>query len=96
MVYDPGRPPYTLRQHWLNEPQVGVYAPCGVVSTRGTAVFVPSLLELQIYGRIYDPEMPAILSGWRWLYEPQAEIYTSCWSVSTPGTTVFVPDLWEL
>ena len=26
--------------------------PCGAVSTRGTAVFVPSLSELQIYGRI--------------------------------------------
>ena len=37
--------------------EVGVSTPCGVVSTRGTTVFVPDLMELQIYGRIYEPGM---------------------------------------
>ena len=33
---------------------VGVSTPCGVVTTRGICVFVPGLLEMQIYGRICD------------------------------------------
>ena len=42
---------------WLYDPQVGVSTPCGPVSTRRTAVFVPDLLELWICGRISDPGM---------------------------------------
>ena len=34
--------------------EIGVYTPCGGVSTRGTAAFVPSSLELQMYRRISD------------------------------------------
>ena len=33
---------------WLCGPENGVAVPCGVVSTRATAVFVPGLSELQI------------------------------------------------
>ena len=40
---------------WLNEFQVEVYTPYGAVSTRGTMIFLPGLLELYMYGRIYDP-----------------------------------------
>ena len=52
---------------WLHEPQpisyfvsasgVGVSTPCGAVSTGGTIVFVPDVLELQKYGRISHPGM---------------------------------------
>ena len=31
---------------WLYEPQVGVSTPCGAVLTRGTTMFVSSILEL--------------------------------------------------
>ena len=33
---------------WLHEPQVEVSTPWGAVSTRGTTVFVPDLLELSL------------------------------------------------
>ena len=43
--------------------------PSGAVSTGGNIVFVPSALELYIYGRIFDPVMEFILPGRCWLYE---------------------------
>ena len=36
---------------------VGVSTPCGAVSNRGTTVFVPGVLKLQMHGRIYDAGM---------------------------------------
>ena len=42
---------------WSYKLQVGVSIPCWAVSTLGTTVFVPGLLELKMYGRISDPEM---------------------------------------
>ena len=43
---------------WLCEPRVVVSTPCGAASTRGTTVFVPSLLDLYIYDeKISDPGM---------------------------------------
>ena len=42
---------------WLYERQVEVSTSLGAVSTRGTAVFVPGLLNLYIYGRISEPGM---------------------------------------
>ena len=55
---------------WLYEFQVGVSTPWESVSTRGTTVFVPGLLDLWMYGRASDPGMSLILPGWCWLYEP--------------------------
>ena len=40
---------------WVCEPQVGVSTPYWAVSTLGTTIFVPGLLELYMYGIISDP-----------------------------------------
>ena len=45
---------------WLNEFQVEVYTPYGAVSTRGTMIFLPGLLELYMYGKIYGHYAPRL------------------------------------
>ena len=62
---------------WLYEPQIGISTPCGAASTRGTAVFVPSLLELYTYASIYDPGWAPILPGWPWVYESRVRVSIS-------------------
>ena len=80
---------------WLCEPRVVVSTPCGAASTRGTTVFVPSLFELKMNGRIHDGR-DLIVPGWCWLHEPQVVFSTTCGVVSTRGTTLFVPVLLDL
>ena len=50
---------------------VGISISCGAVSNRGTTVFVPGWLELQMYDRISDPGMGLYPPGWHWLHETQ-------------------------
>ena len=67
---------------WLYEPQivvqhsargVGVFTPCRA-ATRGTAVFIPGVLEFQMCpgmeGFLFG-ECELILLGWRYLHVPQ-------------------------
>ena len=76
---------------WLNEPQVEVSTPCGTVSTRGTTVFIPGLLELKMYGTIHDPGMgpcsPRVVIPLRIL----VWVPTRCGAVSTRGIAIFGP-----
>ena len=83
--------------HWLFEPQVEISALSGAVSTRGTTVFVPGLLGLQMYAKIYDagtglyPPRVALalrISGW--------SFHTVRSGIATRGTIVFVPGLLQL
>ena len=61
-ISDQGMGPYPPRGwHWVDEPPVGGSTPCGAVSTLGTTVFVPGLLELSMYGRIPSPGMGSYL-----------------------------------
>ena len=86
---------------------VGVSTPCGAVSTRGTSVSVPGVLELQVHGMISHPGMgPYHLPsspGAAGSTNPANHqltsaggLSTSCWAVSTLGPPVFVPGALEL
>ena len=81
-------------KRWLYEPQVGVSTPCGAALTRGTTMFVSSMLELYMYGRIYDPRTapcsPRVSLALR------IGVSTPCGAIRTRGTTVFVPGLLDL
>ena len=89
---------------WLHDPQVWVSTPFGEVSTRGTTVFVPGLLELYMYGRISDPGMrpypPRLALAPRTPANQRScsgvGVSTPCRAVSTWGIAVFVPDSSEL
>ena len=70
---------------------IGVSKPCGTVITRGTTLFVSSMLELCTHGRIYDqgiaPCLPRVSLALRiWVSIP-------CGAVLIRGTTVIVPGL---
>ena len=76
-ISDPGMEPYPRRVALAlgsPNPRLGFPHLARAVSTRETTVFVPSLLELYMYGRIHD----LILPGLRWLSEPQVGVFTSC------------------
>ena len=79
---------------WLYELHIGVPTPCGAVLIRGTTLFVPSTLELQMYGRIYDPGI-ASCHPWRAL-ALRIGVSISCGVLLIRGTTVFVPSLLDL
>ena len=101
----------TLAACWVHEPQPIisnhpvrlVSTPCGAVSTRGTTVLFPRVLDLEPYGRISDPGMgpypPRVTLAPRTPAKQQSArgvgVATPCGAVSTRRTPFSSPVCWS-
>ena len=81
----------------------GFYKPCGVVSTRGITVFIPTLLrDPYIWKDFLSGEGPLCFPGAAGSTNPATPRSASgvgacslCGAISTRATTYFVPVLWS-